>query len=494
MTDPVTLRPGRVSLWSWRAIYLGAPIALDPIYRADVEAGAAALKTITARREVAPAQEAIGGPAVVELLHKDGNNLPVAIVRLFMALKLASLAQGMSGVRWKVVQRILDCLSRDLLPAVPEANASDRLALSHLFGALTGTGGIDADRRRPASQALRRAGLGPMRLRAHERYALLSGTHLSTALALAGLFEAERVLQSALVGAALSTATARQSNTLLHPRVHKLHRHPGQMEVASALRRVLAGSLGDNAGGSGSNPVEISGAARIFVQMGACLDLLRQAGTTLESAANAVCEDRLVLWQSGEIVAGLEDTSPVTFAADQIALALRELSKLAERRIAPLAAAASKTEPVHRASETALRSMAASFTAENNERAYPTGFDGDGNAEGPAPLVRGVRRLLPMAGNAALVVAIECLSAARAEERDAPEDPADELAGARRLLRERVLQSGDANGIPAADLAAAADLVRSGALAAAPGIELPAVVRPPAETSPRRLASRAMRN
>ena len=39
--------------------------------------------------------------------------------------------------------------------------------------------------------------------------------------------------------------------------------------------------------------------------MGACLDLLRQAGATLERAANAVTEDELVLWQSEEIVEGI---------------------------------------------------------------------------------------------------------------------------------------------------------------------------------------------
>jgi histidine ammonia-lyase len=138
MSDAVLLRPGQTSLLDWRAVYRGAPVALDPVSRADVEAGAAVLETMAAREDQPqPVENGKTGPAVVELLHKDGHQLPAAIVRLFVALKTASLAQGMSGVRWELIQRLCDCLARDLLPPVPASNPSDRLALSHLFGTLS---------------------------------------------------------------------------------------------------------------------------------------------------------------------------------------------------------------------------------------------------------------------------------------------------------------------------------------------------------------------
>lgn len=479
----IVLRPGQVGLADWRALYRGAPLALDPVSRADVEAGAAALQAVRAK-ENAPArpQGGDGGPTVVELLHKNGSDLPAAIVRLFVALKLASLAQGMSGVRWTLVQSLVDCLAKDLLPAVPAANATDRLALSHLFGILTGTGEILADTRSPAAKAFKRAGLAPLKLDAEERHALLSGTQLSTALALAGLFEAERVLQSGLVAAALTIAAAGRADALVHPRVYKLRRQPGQIEVAAALRILLQdGSAAGEAG------VAASGSTRIFPQMGACLDLLRQAGATLESAANSVSEDRLVIWQTGEVVAGLEDASPVAFAADLIALALHAVGSFSERRMAVLPPGAAQPENGDAAAAGTPLAMAASFNAENAARLRPAEA-ADGGSEAAA----GVRRLLPMAGTASLVVAIELLAATRGGERAAPVR-AGALERVVNLVRERMPQSGEANLVPAADLAAAAELVRSGALVEAAGFELPSVLRPRIEPRRRRLGARADR-
>jgi histidine ammonia-lyase len=126
-----------------------------------------------------------------------------------VSLKIAALGQGLSGVRWKLVQGLADCLTHDLLPAIQARQVSDRLALSHLFALITGTGETLGDnRRRAAAKGLKKAGLFPLKLSAPEKQALLSGTELSTAFALAGLFEAERVFQSALVAGALSADAA----------------------------------------------------------------------------------------------------------------------------------------------------------------------------------------------------------------------------------------------------------------------------------------------
>ena len=78
----------------------------------------------------------------------------------------------------------------------------------NLFGVLTGTGeALRKGKVRPAQKALQQAELKPLDLNPRERQALLSGAQLSIAAALAGLFEAERVFQSAVVAAALSAAT-----------------------------------------------------------------------------------------------------------------------------------------------------------------------------------------------------------------------------------------------------------------------------------------------
>ena len=48
-----------------------------------------------------------------------GEPLRVPVVRLVMALKLASLAQGASGVRPATIEHVAACLARGLVPVIP---------------------------------------------------------------------------------------------------------------------------------------------------------------------------------------------------------------------------------------------------------------------------------------------------------------------------------------------------------------------------------------
>ncbi|WP_257816829.1 aromatic amino acid lyase [Phenylobacterium sp. J367] len=112
-----------------------------------------------------------------------------------------------------------------------------------MAAAMIGVGEIEVDGRRlPAEPALREAGLAPLTLGPKEGLALLNGTQFSTANALAGLFEAERLFQAALVTGALSTEAAKGSDTPFDPRIHTLRKQPGQIAAAAALRELMAGS------------------------------------------------------------------------------------------------------------------------------------------------------------------------------------------------------------------------------------------------------------
>jgi len=280
----VVLRPGRTPLADWRAIYRGAAIALDPFARVDVEAGRAALAAIQSRNGVPPPLDDAGAsPSVAELIEARGEILPDGELRLLAALKLAALAQGVSGVRWEIVQALAELLESSLLPVVPE-DATDRLALSHLFAALTGTGEIlYRSRIRPAVDALRDADLHPVSLNSRERAALLSGSGLTLATTLAALFTAERVFQSSIVAAALSARSGRNPETALHLNAHRLHRQRGQLDVASALHALSPRATGE----SGTAPPGGGNADRSATfRAGAALDLLRQAAILLERSSS----------------------------------------------------------------------------------------------------------------------------------------------------------------------------------------------------------------
>jgi histidine ammonia-lyase len=459
VTAPVEIRPGRTRLAEWNAIYRGAPVALDPFARPDVEAGAVALAEILA--SPAPPRLDTQAPSIAELMERGGDRLPSPLVRLFVALKLGSLAQGMSGVRWDTLRGVDEFLSAGLSPAIPGEGIGDRLALAHLFAAITGTGeAVAGDKRLPAAKALSQASLHPLHLEAHERGALLSGTQLSAAAALAGLFEAERLHQSALVAAACTAMATSPPATILHPRARRLHRQPGQVEAASAFAALIG--LGDIAqAANAAGPQECAGARTPFAA-GACLDLLRQAGATLERAANAVTEDRLILWQSGELVAGAEDSSSVKRAADLVAVALRTIGELSYERIA------------------VLRGVKEEAPESGAERRSP-GARTDHfvtRLRDQAEALTDVRRLLPMTGTAALVLAIEFLEATRLYDAAGDRPPA-RLDDVFALVRETVSDAPDAEAFAIADLARIAERIGSGALVAAAGQPLPGL--PPAK-------------
>src|SRR6202789_3126862 len=227
---PVLLRPGLVTLADWRAVYRGAPLTVDPGCRAAIRRSADAVARVVAKGEpVYGINTGFGKLASVRIASADLQNLqrnivlshaagvgeptPAPIVRLMMALTLASLAQGASGIRLETVAMLEALVEKDLIPVVPaqgSAGASGDLApLAHMAAALIGAGEILVDGRpRPAATVLAEAGLKPLTLGPKEGLALLNGTQFSTAYALAGLFEVDIVFMSALVGGALSTEAA----------------------------------------------------------------------------------------------------------------------------------------------------------------------------------------------------------------------------------------------------------------------------------------------
>ncbi len=117
--------------------------------------------------------------------------------------------------------------------------------------------------------------------------------------------------------------------------------------------------------------------------MGACLDVLRQAASTLETEANGVSDNPLIFAEDGEALSGGNfHAEPVAFAADMIALAVCEIGSLSERRIAMLVDPALSGMPAFLTPKPGLNSgfmipqvTAAALVSENKQRAYPASVD-----------------------------------------------------------------------------------------------------------------------
>jgi histidine ammonia-lyase len=503
----IILTPGDTSLSQWRAIYRGAALSLDPACAPAVAASAASVARIIARHQpVYGINTGFGKLASVRIGDDDlatlqrnivlshaagtGDPSPVAVVRLMMALKLASLGQGASGVQPATVAMLEAMLRLRLTPVVPaqgSVGASGDLApLAHMAAAMIGVGEIDLDGARlPAAQALAQASLAPLALGPKEGLALLNGTQFSTANALAGLFEAERLFQSALVTGALATEAAKGSDTPFDPRIHALRRQPGQIETADALRRLMTGSairashLVDDA--RVQDPYCLRCQPHV---MGAALDLLRQAATTLAIEANGVSDNPLIFPDTDEALSGGNfHAEPVAFAADMLALALCEIGSITERRIAMLVDPALSGLPAFLTPRPGLNSgfmipqvTAAALVSENKQRATPASVDSlptSANQEDHVSMAaHGARRLLEMAANSGAVIGIELLAAAQGCDFHAPLRSSDALERARARLREQVPHLEDDRHFHP-DMEVANALVRSGALVEAAGLDLP---------------------
>ncbi len=424
----------------------------------------------------------------IVLSHSVGVGEPASIeaTRLMMALKLASLAQGASGVRASTLAMLEAMLQRGVIPVVPaqgSVGASGDLApLAHMAAAMIGVGEVYLEGQRiPAAAGLARAGLAPAELAAKEGLALLNGTQFSCSYALCGLFEIERVFQSALVTGALSTDAARGSDTPFDPRIHALRRHRGQIDVAACLRALMAGSAIRASHLSDDSRVQDPYCLRCQPQvMGACLDLLRQCARTLEDEANGVSDNPLIFPEDDAALSGGNfHAEPVAFAADILALAACEIGSLAERRIAMLVDPALSGLPAFLTRHPGLNSgfmmaqvTAAALVSENKQRAYPASVDSiptSANQEDHVSMAaHGARRLIAMARNAANVVAIEALAAAQACDFHAPLASSPALEAVRAKIRAAVPHL-DEDRYFHADLAAAERLVSSGELIGAAG-------------------------
>ncbi len=497
------LTPGDVPLDAWRDILAGAAIPLDPASRSAVDrAAAAVMRVIDAGETAYGVNTGFGKLASVRIGDSDlatlqrnlilshacgvGAPLPENIVRLIMAMKAASLARGASGVRWEVIALIEAMRARDVLPVIPakgSVGASGDLApLAHLTAAMLGEG--QAMPGAPAAEALRAAGLSPITLGPKEGLGLINGTQVSTSIAMAGLFAAERVFQAALMTGAMTVDALRGSDTPFDARIHALRGHAGQAQVAAALRDLLAGSAIRESHRFGDDRVQDPYSLRCQPQvMGAVLDMLRFAARTLETEANAVTDNPLVLEDGSILSGGNFHAEPVAFAADQIAIALAEIGSLAERRIALLVDPVMSGLPAFLARDAGLNSglmiaqvTAAALTSENKQRAMPASVDSlptSANQEDHVSMAtHAAYRLLDMAANAASIIGIEALAAAEALEHRRPLASSVALEAMHATIRTRIAPL-TADRFLAPDIAAATALVEGGVLlggAVLPGV------------------------
>ncbi|HWC95388.1 MAG TPA: histidine ammonia-lyase [Candidatus Sulfopaludibacter sp.] len=380
-----------------------------------------------------------------------GDPLPRDAVRAMMLIRANVLAKGFSGIRPLVAQRLCDLINRGVTPVVPSqgsVGASGDLApLAHMALVLIGEGEAEfGGRILPGPEALARAGIQPIDLHPKEGISLINGTQAMLAIACLELDAAEILANSAEVLAAMTLDALRGTPRAFDNRIHEARPHPGQLESASHLRRLMEGSeIRESHRGCGR--VQDAYSLRCIPQVhGPVREALSEARRVFAIELNSATDNPLVF--DDEILSGGNfHGESLAFQLDFVAIALSALAGIAERRIDRLVNPALNEElPAFLAQHAGLESglmmvqvTAASLVAENRVLAHPASTGSittSGNKEDFVSMgMTSAVKLQRIVRNTRAVLAIEALAAARALDLLAPLKSSPTLEEARARIQ-----------------------------------------------------------
>ncbi|MEJ2550508.1 MAG: histidine ammonia-lyase [Anaerolineales bacterium] len=321
-----------------------------------------------------------------------GDPLDPPSTRAVLLIRANTLARGYSGVRLVTLQLLLDMLNTGVHPVIPEKGSlgasGDLAPLAHACLPMIGLG--EAEYRGallPGGEALRVAGLQPVRLAAKEGLALTNGTAVMCALGVLQTLRAERLSQTADIAGGLSLEALHGTTLAFDERIHQLRPFPRQQDCAAYLRSILAGS--DFVRGDDPAYVQDAYTLRCIPQVhGAVRDAIAYARWAFEIELNAVTDNPLLfLDDSGEatvLSGGNFHGEPLAIAMDYLGLAAAELGNISERRIMRLTDEASNIHvlPAFLTREGGLNSgfmitqyTAAALATENKILAHPASVD-----------------------------------------------------------------------------------------------------------------------
>jgi histidine ammonia-lyase len=373
------------------------------------------------------------------------------VVRAILLLRANVLAGGYAGVRPLVVDRLLELINRGVHPVVPSqgsVGASGDLApLAHLALVLIGEGeAVLGGERLAGAEALRRAGIETLELAPKEGLALINGTQVMAAVAALALLDAERLADAADVVAALSIDAMEGTDTAFLPEIHEARPHPGQVESAGNLRRLLHGSeIREHH--SACSRVQDAYSLRCTPQVhGAARDALAHLRDKLAIEINGATDNPMVLPDGRVVSGGNFHGAPVAAAFDYAAIALADLASISERRSARLVTPEQSYLPAFLVDASGLNSgfmmaqvTAAALVSECKTLAHPASVDSIPTSGGREDHVSmgtwGARKLASVVENVRLVLAIELLQAAQGIEFRRPHRSSPALERAHATLR-----------------------------------------------------------
>jgi histidine ammonia-lyase len=260
--------------------------------------------------------------------------------RAVLAVRLASLTRGLSGVRPLLLERLQQLLAADIVPVIPARGSvgasGDLTPLAYVALTIMGEAQVHFRGQIVASRAaLAAADLAPLALAPKESLAIMNGTSVMTALLCLGHARARRLarLGCSLTAMTIDALGAQASH--LDERIALSKPHPGLVESTAWMRQDL---------GVGPNPPQRPGRVqeRYSIRcaphvLGVLLDSLTFAGRFIETEINGVNDNPLVIPETGEVLHGGNFYGGyAALAADTLKNTVANLADLLERQLVAL--------------------------------------------------------------------------------------------------------------------------------------------------------------